>query len=256
MNRHLWLKFIGTVVGLTWLLPTQAHNALPDTLEQVRPSVVAVGVYNPLGSPRQEFRGSGFVVGNGHQVITNNHVLPDKLSDRHKEVLAVFSGRGNKVRVHEARVLARDIAHDLALLYISNPLPALKLAKSGSVREGERIAFTGFPLGMVLGLYPVTHQGIVSAIAPLAQPQISSKAITRDMLRSMRSASQALQLDAIAYPGNSGSAVYLQHSGAVVGVLNSVLVKDNKESAIQKPSGISYAIPVRHVHDLLRKAGN
>ena len=107
---------------------------------------------------------------------------------------------------------------------------------------------------MVLGLYPVTHQGIVSAIAPLAQPQISSKAITRDMLRSMRSASQALQLDATAYPGNSGSAVYLQDSGAVVGVLNSVLVKDTKESALKAPTGISYAIPVKYVKQLMAEA--
>jgi len=255
MNKYPMPKIICAFLVFCWLVPAQAHNPLPETVDQVRPGVVAVGVYNPLGSPRQEFRGTGFVVGNGHQVITNHHVLPKKLSDKHKEVIAVFSGRGNKVRVHEARVLAKDLSNDLALLYISNPLPALQLAKPGSVREGEQIAFTGFPLGMVLGLYPVTHQGIISAIIPLAQPQISSKAITPDMLRSMRASSMTLQLDATAYPGNSGSAVYLRSSGKVVGVLNSVWVKENKESVMQKPSGISYAIPVRHVHELLKKAG-
>ena len=36
--------------------------------------------------------------------------------------------------------------------------------------------------------------------------------------------------------------------------INSVLVKGNKEAAIDKPSGISYAIPVRFVRDLLKKA--
>jgi len=40
----------------------------------------------------------------------------------------------------------------------------------------------------------------------------------------------------------------------VVGVVNSVFVKGSKESALERPSGISYAIPVTHVYDLLLKA--
>ena len=233
-----------------------AQNPLPDTLEKVRPSIVAIGTFDPTGRPRNVFRGSGFVVGNGHQVVTNYHVLPKKLSTKSKETLAVFSGRGNRVRYHEARVLAKDVANDLALLYISTPLPAMSLGSASEVREGDEIAFTGFPLGMVLGLYPVTHRGIVSAITPMAQPQVSAKVITAQMIRAMRNASNVLQLDATAYPGNSGSAVYDPATGRVVGVINSVLVKGNKEAAIQKPSGITYAIDVQHVHQLLKEAGN
>jgi len=233
-----------------------SHNPLPDTIEKVRSSVVAVGTFDPTGRPRQVFKGSGFVVGNGHQVITNYHVLPKSLSQKSKETLAVFSGRGKKVRHHKARVLAKDIRNDLALLYISTPLPAMKLAKPGKAREGLQIAFTGFPLGMVLGLYPVTHRGVISAITPKAQPQASAKVITPAMVKAMRSGAKVLQLDATAYPGNSGSAVYDQSTGAVVGVINSVLVKGSKEAAIQKPSGITYAVDVKHVHKLMRDAGN
>jgi len=233
-----------------------SHNPLPETLEKIKPSVVAVGTYDPTGRPRQAFRGSGFVVGNGHQVITNYHVLPESLSQKSKETLAVYSGHGKKVRYHEARVLAKDMANDLALLYISTPLPALDLGRSGRVKEGMEIAFTGFPLGMVLGLYPVTHRGIVSAITPLAQPQPSAKAITPKMIRAMRRGALVLQLDTTAYPGNSGSAVYDQNTGEVLGVINSVLVKGNKEAAIEKPSGITYAIDVKHVQNLLKEAGN
>ena len=229
--------------------------SLPDTIDKVRPSIVAVGTFNPSGQPRQTFRGTGFVVGNGHQVVTNYHVLPEKLNEARKETLAVFSGRGARVRYHEARVLVKDAEHDLALLYMHDPLPALALAPASKAREGEEIAFTGFPIGMVLGLYPVTHRGIVSAITPLAQPQLSPKLITPKMVRAMRDASEVLQLDATAYPGNSGSPVYRQSTGAVVGVVNSVFVKGSKETALQKPSGITYAIPVAHVHALLRKAG-
>ena len=228
---------------------------LPDTIDKVKPSVVAVGIYQPSGSPRQQFKGTGFVVDNGHLVVTNHHVLPDKLDKEKREQLAVFSGRGRKARFHPAKILASDPVHDLALLYISVPLPALKLSEKTQVREGTEIAFTGFPLGMALGLYPVTHRGIVSAISPMAPPQLGSRVLSAKMIRAMRDPYDVLQLDATAYPGNSGSPVYEQATGRVVGVVNSVLVKGNKEAAIAKPSGISYAIPVRFVRELLKKAG-
>lgn len=247
----LWLG-CGMVLLFALSLSVQAAS-LPDVIDKVKPSVVAVGIYSPTGSPRHVFKGTGFVVGNGHQVVTNYHVLPQSLNESRKEKIAVFSGRGKKVRYHEATVVARDPLHDLAILKIFQPLPAMKLAKPNSVREGEEIAFTGFPLGMVLGLYPVTHRGIVSAITPRAQPQVSSKLLTAKMVRAMRNPSNVLQLDATAYPGNSGSALYEQHSGKVVGVINSVLVKSTKESAISDPTGISYAIPVEFVHKLLKE---
>lgn len=254
MLRRYVFFCIALVACLSAGMPVFAHNPLPDTLLKVRPAVVAVGTYNPSGRPRQTFRGSGFVVDTGHLVVTNLHVLPKELNEQRKETLAVFSGRGKRVRYHEATTLATDPQHDLALLYISTPLPALELAQNDSIREGGEIAFTGFPLGMLLGLYPVTHRGIVSTIAPLAQPQISAKVITPGMIRAMREASNVLQLDATAYPGNSGSAVYEPATGEVVGVINSVFVKGNKEAAITDPSGISYAIPVRHVRELIKKA--
>jgi len=233
---------------------TVSAAGLPDTIDKLRPSVVAVGIYQPSGSPRQQFRGTGFVVDNGHLVVTNYHVLPEKLDQNKREQLAVFSGRGRKARFHNAKIVTSDAAHDLALLYISEPLPALTLSGKSRVREGTEIAFTGFPLGMALGLYPVTHRGIVSAISPMAPPQLGSKVLSAKMIRAMRNPYDVLQLDATAYPGNSGSPVYDQRSGNVIGVINSVLVKGNKEAAIEKPSGISYAIPVSFVRELLKKA--
>jgi S1-C subfamily serine protease len=245
-----------TLLALTWMLPSTGHAAsLPDTIDTLRPSVVAIGTYKPTGSPRQVFRGTGFVVGNGHLVVTNFHVLPDKLDSAKNEKLAVFTGRGRKAKFHPARVIAEDRTHDLALLYISTPQVAMTLARGSLVREGTEVAFTGFPMGMALGLYPVTHRGIVSAISPMAPPQLGSRVLTAKMIRAMRDPYDVLQLDATAYPGNSGSPVYDQASGEVIGVINSVLIKDTKEAAIENPSGISYAIPVRFVQSLIKSAG-
>ena len=56
-------------------------------------------------------------------------------------------------------------------------------------------------------------------------------------------------------PGNSGSPVYKAATGEVLGVINKVFVKKTKESAITSPSGITYAIPVKHVYALAEKHG-
>ena len=59
------------------------------------------------------------------------------------------------------------------------------------------------------------------------------------------------QLDATAYPGNSGSPLYDISNGRVIGIVNKVFVQGTKENAITDPSGITYAIPVQHVKKML-----
>ena len=232
-----------------------AIGELPDTIDRVRPSVVAVGTHLPTRRPPAAFRGTGFAIDDGRLIVTNHHVLPESLDIARRERIAVFSGRGKQAQVHIAEVLAKDPGHDLAILEIQGrALPALPLGSADGVREGEEVAFTGFPIGMVLGLYPVTHRGIVAALSPVVIPQLGSEKLTNEMIRSLRDPYDVLQLDATAYPGNSGSPVYDQRSGAVIGVINSVFVKGTKESALQHPTGITYAIPVRFVKALLKQA--
>jgi S1-C subfamily serine protease len=62
------------------------------------------------------------------------------------------------------------------------------------------------------------------------------------------------QLDATAYPGNSGSPVFNPESGEVIGVINMVFIKSTREAALSNPSGITYAIPVNFLTELLRQS--
>jgi S1-C subfamily serine protease len=243
------------------LLPLTGVAGLPDTVERIRGAVVGIGKAYPPKQPlpkkaqRMTFRGTGFAVADGLHIITNHHVLPASIDTDNREMLAVFSGRGNASRMHPARVVAVDEAHDLALLAIAGPaLPVFRLGPD-SVREGSAIAITGFPIGVVLGLYPVTHSGIVAAITPMARPAENARQISGAHLRRMRDDDVSYQLDIVAYPGNSGSPVYLPDSGQLIGVLNSVVVKETRESLLQNPSGISYAIPLSYVRALMAGAG-
>ncbi|MCP4993079.1 MAG: trypsin-like peptidase domain-containing protein [Gammaproteobacteria bacterium] len=229
---------------------------LADTVVQIKQSVVAVGTYQATGRPPSKFMGTGFAVVDGRHVITNAHVIPDAINYKRKESLSVFYRNGDKVERRGAKVIVKDEEHDLALLEIGGrPLRPMVLSGSTHVREGEVVGFTGFPVGMVLGLHPVTHRGIVSAITPIVIPAMSSAQLTPAQIKRMRSPFNVYQLDATAYPGNSGSAVYDVETGEVIGVINSVLVKKTKESALTSPTGISYAIPVRYVRDLLESGG-
>ena len=255
----LSLKFLYVV--LAWLLSSGdvLSSELPDTIDRIRSSVVAVGTLKPARGVHKKgppviFKGTGFIVGNGRQVITNHHVITETKDLEEKESLAIFTGRGKNAKARKARLVRSDPDHDLALLEIyGSPLPVMQLANGSNVREGVEVAVTGFPIGMVLGLYPVTHKGIIAAITPIVIPAISSRTLTAAQIKRMRNAYEVYQLDVVAYPGNSGSPLYNIETGKVIGVINSVFVKGTKESILENPSGISYAIPVRYVHDLLKK---
>ena len=62
------------------------------------------------------------------------------------------------------------------------------------------------------------------------------------------------QLDATAYPGNSGSPLYDAATGQVYGIINSVFIQGTREQAISRPSGITYAIPSIHIQYVLDQA--
>jgi len=245
---------LAAAFSYSYVATTVAQN-LPDTIERVKPSIVGIGTFQRTRRPPSVFRGTGFAVGDGLHIITNAHVLPDKIDDDKKEVLAVFAGKANSIDMREAIKVAEDRDHDITILRITGrPLPALSLGDSNRVREGETYAFTGFPIGMVLGLNAVTHRAIVSAITPIVIPQLSGQQLEKRILTRLSAPYNVFQLDATAYPGNSGSPLFHPESGQVIGILNKVFIQETKETVIQKPSGISYAIPIVYLQELLKKS--
>lgn len=233
----------------------QSAGALRTTVAAVKPSVVGVGTYLKTRSPAIVFSGTGFVVGDGLSVITNAHVVPAVIDSEKREVLGIVTSRGNEVEFRPATVAGMDKEHDLAHLRLAGaPLPALKLADDSAAAEGMDLALTGFPLGMVLGLHPATHRAVLAAITPIVLPSLNSRTLDARMIAQLQKAPfRIFQLDATVFPGNSGSPVYDPGTGEVLAVINMTFVKGLKESAISNPSGISYAIPVTYVRELLQR---
>jgi serine protease Do len=249
-----WLLVVMCCAGIAL-----CHAEPADVIARVKPSIVAIGTFQQLRNPQFAFRGTGFVVGDGSLVVTNAHVLPASVDSARREslVVAVPPPDGmTDVQARQARAIATDKEYDLVVLQIEGaPLPALPLAETVRVREGETFLFTGFPIGPVLGLIPATHRAMVSALTPIVIPARSTRELSaRAVTRLAGGAYKVLQLDATAYPGNSGSPLYDEKRGEVVGIVNMVFVKGTKESALTQPSGISYAIPVQPLVDLLKRA--
>ncbi|MBL4632099.1 MAG: trypsin-like peptidase domain-containing protein, partial [Paraglaciecola sp.] len=150
---------------------------------------------------------------------------------------------------------AKDIDHDLAILKIEASLPAVTLADSKYADDGTEVLLTGFPIGSVLGLYPATHRGIIAATTPDVIPSAHSSQLSINILKRLEGQFMIYQLDITAYPGNSGSPLYNAQSGEVLGILNKVFIKESKETVLEKPSGISYAIPVKYLLELAKRKG-
>lgn len=238
------------------LSPLPGWADIVDLLPRIKPAVVGVGSLHPLATPRIRLYGTGFAVADGQHVITNAHVLPTLLETEKGENLAVFVRDLGQVTGRKATKIATDTEHDLALLRIEGPsLPVLQLGHFKDVREGQVYYFTGYPVGAALGLYPATHRAGLAAIAPIYSPPASARQLTPKLIRQAADPFLMFQLDAVAYPGNSGSPLYDGDTGEVIGVINAVFVKGAKENALKDPTGITYAIPAKYVRALMEQAG-
>ncbi|MDR3368490.1 serine protease [Rhodoferax sp.] len=245
---------------LATLIFHAAHADLVSTIARVKPAIAIVGTYKATNSPRFTLRGTGFVVGNdgeGNRLVTNAHVLvPPSDADPDATLVVQLRAGNNLWQTRPAKVLEVDVLHDLALLRFDGPaVTAFKVSRSDKVKEGRSVAFMGFPIGGALGFSPVTHRATISSIAPAAIPTPTASQLNPEVIRSVRSNSpfDIFQLDGTAYPGNSGGPLFDPDTGEVLGVVNMVLIKDTRESALSHPSGISYAVPSSYVLEMMER---
>ena len=166
-----WLLAIGgstqatvTGIGSSSVTPTAALSAVATGIvsdaassggggqvqlswDSVARSVVQIRCVGPGGVIRKQ--GSGFVVGNGRQIVTNHHVVFDDEGRGCSRIRAYVDGTFEQApeRFVSVTVQRRDETRDLALLAMDSGAerrPTVLLATE-SLRAGETITALGYP---------------------------------------------------------------------------------------------------------------
>ncbi len=189
--RRLFLLLFALVVPpvSTTALPVNALAAdnLPALIKYISPSVVSVLNYNEGGKLLSQ--GSGFIISNHGDILTNRHVLEGATTGK------IIMNTGKEYAI--SKVFSDDADRDLIRVGINNfgaNFTPLKVnVKEPSV--GERIVVVGNPMGLKNSV----TDGIVSAIREI--PRFG----------------KIIQISAPISAGSSGSPV-INMKGEVVGI--------------------------------------
>ncbi|MGH4036609.1 MAG: S1C family serine protease [Sphaerochaeta sp.] len=164
--------------------------------------------------------GSGIVLSNAGEILTNYHVVGD--SDNIVVTLVDESS-------HKAEVVGLDKVDDIAVIKIeeNESLIPIKLGRSNGLKIGQKVLAIGNPFGYDRTL----TTGIVSGLNRAVQTQDETLAIGM------------IQTDAAINPGNSGGPLLNGH-GEMVGMNTSIYTQSDTQ-------GMNFAIPIDTILSLL-----
>ncbi|MEU3193780.1 trypsin-like peptidase domain-containing protein [Streptomyces sp. NPDC006992] len=250
-----------------------AKGAVSDVVRSVQDSVVEIKATSGSG----ESTGSGVVITEDGQIITNNHVV----SGADTVKVSFSSGR-----TADAEVVGTDADKDLALLKVDgqDDLQAAQLGDSGAVGVGDQVVAIGSPEG----LSGTVTSGIVSAkdreVKVPKEDGGQQRLPGRNGGGSGGSGGQewpfefdggqynggvqgetttykAIQTDASLNPGNSGGPLF-NMAGQVIGINSAIFSSGSGQGQTSQASagsvGLGFAIPVDDVKkdlDALRQGG-
>ena len=181
--------------------------------------------YRQNGTEKQEVGGgTGFIVSADGYVVTNKHVALDDSAE--------YTVLLNNEKKYPARVLARDLINDLAILKIDpsassgQGFPIVELGDSSNLKAGQTVIAIGNALGefrntVSTGVISGLSRSITAGGAGLGSEQLTG----------------VIQTDASINPGNSGGPL-LNIAGQVIGINTAIA---------QGAQNIGFAIPINEV---------
>jgi len=192
----------------------EAVRALSPSVVQISTDTVAISLYNRIVP--QTGVGSGIIIDNFGNILTNNHVV---------EGADLVTATLNDGRSYPATLVGSDNITDLAVINISAAkLTPAKFGRSADLQVGEDVIAVGHALGLKGG--PTVSKGVVSAL---------ERTIQTDAQKAMV---DLIQTDASINPGNSGGPL-ANSKGEVIGI-NTAIIDDS--------NGIGFAINIDDAH--------
>jgi serine protease Do len=185
---------------------------------------IGIPMYRRRGKQRQEVGGgTGFIVTKDGFVVTNKHVVRDPKAD--------YTVLMNDDRRFTAKVLARDIVNDVAILKIEGSnFPTLTLGDSDDIQVGQSVIAIGNALSEFRN---TVSKGIISGLARLIAA--GSGGAESEYLFGL------IQTDTPINPGNSGGPL-LNLAGQVVGINTAI---------VQNAQNIGFSIPINSVKNAI-----
>jgi len=181
--------------------------------------------------------GTGFVWDHLGHVVTNYHVvtfdLPPSTPNGPPQTVEadkVWVTLSNS-KAYEARVVARSLVHDIAVLKVFAPFAEMKeiqVGRSSDLQVGQTVMAIGNPFGLDHTL----TTGVVSALDREVPTQFANASSSRTM-RGM------IQTDAAINPGNSGGPL-MDSAGRLIGMSTAIYARPDLSTS----SGVGFAIPV------------
>jgi S1-C subfamily serine protease len=203
-------------------------------IETASPGFDAAGIYKEaspgvvtirsvFGGQAGGAEGSGFVLDEEGEIVTNAHVVTDESSGSRVPATEVFVEFSNR-NVLEAKILGFDPFADVALLKVEPEgfaLHPLELGDDKALEVGEPVAAIGSPFGEQRSLSVGVVSATDRAVKSLTQFEIEG----------------AIQTDASINPGNSGGPL-LEADAKVVGINQQI------ETNSGANDGVGFAVPI------------
>lgn len=246
----------GAVNGTT--VSQSSKGTVSGVAEAVSPAIVEIGAASSAGKST----GSGVVITEDGEIVTNNHVI----SGARQIQVTLSTGR-----TYTADVVGTDPAKDLALIKLrgASGLKTATLGDSSQVKVGDQVVAIGSPEGLT----GTVTSGIVSALdrdVTVAKDDSGSSGQDQGQGQGRQGGGsgqwpfefggqqfngdtgeetttyKALQTDASLNPGNSGGAL-INMDGEIIGI-NSAMYAPSSSAAGSGSAagsvGLGFAIPV------------
>ncbi|WP_406726714.1 trypsin-like peptidase domain-containing protein [Streptomyces sp. GD-15H] len=235
----------------THVVPTGQKGTVSGVAKAVSPSIVEIDAASPAGSST----GSGVVVTEDGEIITNHHVVAGASS---------VTVRTSDGKTYTADVVGTKSAKDLALIRLNNAsgLTPAALGDSDGVQVGDEVVAIGSPEGLT----GTVTSGIVSALnrdvtvstdesqgQQQGQPgggrsfEFGGQQFNGDTSGSTTTY-KAIQTDASLNPGNSGGAL-IDMNGDIIGINSAMYASSGSGSSSSDAGsvGLGFAIPINTV---------